>query len=197
MLNNYLKNLKSFLTILNFKRMISNSKIPPNILIFTDNEIEFKKLKNFFLSLLGTNSYTIYNLTTKDFQKSSTWIPSCVLLITLETFNSPHSVLNEKTESFKKFIKSGGRILSLPTLNDNLERQHLKVDNRYNIFYHKENFLFESLYENCMKKEWKNIPKNLKDLFYIYELTDSEGSHFVSKVRFNIKNYSRLLNKFN
>ncbi|CAF0989299.1 unnamed protein product [Brachionus calyciflorus] len=182
------------------QRMLSTltkrSKIPPNILIFTDDENEFKKLKSYLLSILGTNSYTIYNLNANDFSKTSMWIPSCTLLITSETFNLSENVLNERIISFKNFLKTGGKILSIPSLNAIIKRNTRKSENTLDIYYNEDKFVFENFYEQELysKIVWKNSPKNLEDLFYSYENHDSTGSHFVSKLLQSTKVISDYLN---
>lgn len=189
MLEKFLKNnfdskklLKDFV-----RRMIQSKKIkvPPNILIFTEDEREFKNAKVYFQSILGKNSYTIYRLNSIDLlENSSIWISSCALLITFESINETSQ--SGKYESFLNYLKSGGKILSVPSVANDLSREELKLENSYNLFYFGQKFGFESLYENnfqLFKQSWHLSQNNFKNLFYYFtNPSHLNGVHFLCKV---------------
>ncbi|RNA11303.1 biotin-- ligase [Brachionus plicatilis] len=168
------------------------SKVPPNILVLADDENEFKRVKLFVQKILGKNSYTIYNLNLADLQKSSVWIPSCRLLISLEQFNLCDEALEQKIKTFTGYLRTGGKILSVPSLNDNLEQDLRKFENG-TILFHREKYLFESHYESDLSLTKKEGQLNLlksDDLFYTFESTENPGSHFISKVFIESDNHS-------
>lgn len=170
---------------LNLNRMSSQyKKEPPNILVLAENENEFQKIKLFIQKILGKQSYTIYNIGSGDLQKSSLWIPSCRLLISSEQFNLSDQVLRDKIKSLTNYLEIGGKILSIPSLNDNFERDQ-KLTHKGMIFFHREKYLFESKYEenlSLFKKKWQNDVVNDENLFYAYNSNKNQGSHFISKV---------------
>lgn len=160
------------------------SRVPPNILVLTDDQNEFEKIKLFVQEILGKNSYTIYNLTSSDLHKSSLWVPSCRLLISSEQFNLSDQALDNKMKSFIGYMSNGGKILSLPALNDNLERDQKSIK-RETFFYHKDKYLFELKYEkdlDLVKETWNNNLAPEEELFYAYLSNENEGVHFISKV---------------
>jgi len=80
----------------------------PNILILADNQETFTEYKTFIKSVVGNNSFTIYNLNTKDLDKSTAWMSNCTLLI--DTVN-----LKEYYEIFSDYLNQGGSVLSIET----------------------------------------------------------------------------------
>ena len=81
-------------------------KTTPNILILADKQETFTGLKVYLKSIFGSNSFTIYNLNTKDLNKTTAWMSNCALLI--DTVN-----LEPSNESFSDYLKKGGTILSV------------------------------------------------------------------------------------
>lgn len=174
-------------------KMVSDSmlsKSPPNILVFTEDENEFKKLKSFLQQILGHNSYTIYRLDFNDLTNSSLWIPSCALLITSETQNEHN--LPEKFTSYMNFLKIGGNILSVPSLQGNLKQEFKKI-NLNKLIFCPSLYGFEAYYQNNItfdKTSWTEAPVDLNELFYIYSNPEEyKGNHFVSKVNIIISRF--------
>lgn len=160
--------------------------LPPNILISTENEQEFGKVKASILNLLGKNSYTVYRLDLNDPTSHSLWMKNCVLLITIENLIEDEVLdRNDKLLVFINYLNSGGNILSLPS------ESFKKIDSDQIAFsgvkseYYKEPYFFETDYENDynMKKHYvQDLPQ---ELFYFYKEHDGEstaGTHFISKV---------------
>lgn len=167
-----------------FQMSYHSKKEPPNILVLAENENEFKKIKLFIQKILGKQSYTIYNISSNDLKKSSLWIPSCRLLVSSEQVNLSDEVLSNKIESLTNYMKIGGKIISIPSLNDNFERDQ-RIIQQGTIYFHKDKYLFESKYEDdlsLIKKGWQNDLINDENLFYAYNSNKNQGSHFITKV---------------
>jgi hypothetical protein len=85
---------------------MSSIKRTPNILILADKQETFNGLKTYLKSIVGSNSFTIYNLTTNDLRKTTAWMSNCTLLI--DTVNSGPS-----TEPISYYLEKGGTVLSI------------------------------------------------------------------------------------
>ena len=106
------------------------------ILILTDDKDQFVQTKEELVSIIGANSYTIYNLTRQDLTKASIWMNNCFLLIEL------NGSLNRPIQLCFDFLKSGGNILSIlndascvnnQILNQNDIKTSLELKNQENI----------------------------------------------------------------
>jgi hypothetical protein len=188
---------KNFLFTISILKMSSNSpaneitiknkiKSPPNILILTEEDDSFQFLKRFLHSILGRNSYTIYNLSNRDFIENSIWMANCCLFINTENLEN-----GDRISQFINFMTKGGRIFSLPSpslsLNEKFDR--LNIEDSTNISYLKSDYDFEAIYSQ--RKFEKNIfnlnNPNLdaKNLIYSYESNEFNGRHYVSKISLN------------
>ena len=86
-------------------------KMTPNILIHANKQDIFIELKSLIRSIVGTNSFTIYNINTESLRKSTAWINNCALLIDC---CSDSIKLPEKSDIlFSNYLKSGGTVLSI------------------------------------------------------------------------------------
>ena len=130
---------------------IVNRLKAPNILILTEFDKDFNSVKQFIRNLLGFNTYTIYNIKLTQLKTAPTiWIDNCYLLITVEkSSNHLKEIFEEQFNYMKKFLESGGKILTLPSC---LESNKYKIEK--NVFIYDGYYEFELNYEkNHLKKE--------------------------------------------
>lgn len=160
----------NFIEKMSKKMLHSNSS--PNILISTDNGKEFQAIKSFLKSIIGTNSYTIYQLNSQELVKPL-WIKNCILLVDTE----PQNV--NKLSLFTEYLKQGGKILSVPV---SVDKKELKKFDGLNAYTISDDLTFESDYQNEMKlvKEKLFEFETLDDSIYYYPVYN--GLHYVSKV---------------
>lgn len=163
-------------------------KKPPNILILSENDSQFVNFKPFLVSLVASNSYTIYPISPHDLTTSSVWMHNCTLLITLE--QSDHSSmgqsqLEKKINALKTFLDKGGKVLSLPCANEHSDKL---LVNDVTVNFYKSFYYFEFFYErnfNLSKTPCQLITQESKELFYYFS-TPQKGLHFASRVRIKL-----------
>jgi hypothetical protein len=170
-------------------------KSPPNILVLTENDNDFQNTRSYLLSLIGINTYTIYKISYADLAASTTWMQNCSLLVTVEQYGDKvlsESHLERKVLSLRSFLNRGGKILSVPSLNENCEK--LCLDGMRVLSFFKSYFYFEFVYESKFGMT-KTVCRlngdelNSKELFYSYTSDQfNSGLHFISRV-----NYSSLI----
>ena len=150
---------------------IVNRLKAPNILILTEFDKDFNSVKQFIRNLLGFNTYTIYNIKLTQLKTAPTiWIDNCYLLITVEkSSNHLKEIFEEQFNYMKKFLESGGKILTLPSC---LESNKYKIEK--NVFIYDGYYEFELNYE---KNHLKKVNLFLNDQIYSYN-----NHHFVSKI---------------
>ena len=179
----HFKNRETILNKLNIEAMQSQAKmstfkklkVPPNILIATDDPNEFEKLKGFLRYLVGNNSYTIYRHDTQHIKNSSLWMSNCILLIESQS----SKLKDDITDSCLSYLKHGGTILSIPALN--------QEDAKTSEHFWREIFNFEEIYANNFFFQKKQIiheqdKDHLAELVYSYVSENYAGVHYVSKV---------------
>jgi hypothetical protein len=165
-------------------------KAPPNILILAENENDFQTLRSYLISLIGHNAYTIYKISYTELAASSTWMANCSLLVTIEQYEDKvlsESNLERRVLNLKGYLQRGGRILSLPSLNEDCEQ--LTIDSTKIVSYVKSYFYFEFFYDRKFGLD-KQLCRlngdelNARGLFYSYASDQFKGGvHFVSRVR--------------
>lgn len=161
----------------------------PNILILTELENDFNSIKNFIRNLLGINSYTIYNIKLSQLKSTpAIWMDNCCLLVTVEHSNHSKNIYEEKFSYIKKYLKTGGKILSIPSCYELSDKYLTKYYNDLPFLVYNLNYDFELDYENeSVCKETDNAYYNTLNLAqYIYSFNKQ---HWVSKI---VPNYYDL-----
>ena len=182
----------------------STMRVPPNILIFAENENDFLNLKSYLQSLIGCNSYTIYSIGYNDFTTSNIWMSNCTLLITIEQHEESRlsqARLEKKVLNMREFLNKGGFIISVPSMNEKCNK--FSFDNSTKIVnYFGSHFYFEFYYETkCNFKrqicDLNGEELNAKQFFCSYIPEKNNGLHFVSKVIKIRKKKFLVLNRIN
>lgn len=164
----YRKKLLKFFSL----KMSSNSS--PNILISTESDLEFQTLRSFLKSLLGVNSYTIYKVNSQELSKQL-WMKNCQLLIDVNT----NQLDSDKLKCFDHFLKQNGKILSLPS--STVKEQEVKSFNDLSLLLSKNDFPFESVYQNDMNVSKHYLfDESFRQIFFYYQVYS--GTHYVTKV---------------
>lgn len=155
-----------FSNSLRFIKMDFHKPPKPNLLIWSTNSSEFGRIKLLLQDLLGKMSYTIYQLDSPQ-TTSTVWKSNCVALVTSESQQStPGDILSD-------YLKQGGRILSLSSIN---RESQLEFESNY-------------LLDNSIKTVQVN------EIAKKYTHTDSLGVHLVLKVNFEMSTLDENLNE--
>ena len=162
---------------------IANRFKAPNILILTEFDNDFNSIKNFIRSILGYNSYTIYNVKLTQLKAiPEIWIDNCHLLVTIEKSNNLNDVYEDQYQYMKKYLQTGGKILSVPSWLDN-KKYKIEVFQEKKIFVYEGNFEFELQYERENLKKQNSAWNS-----YIYSYNDQ---HWISKICPNPKDIEK------
>ena len=119
----------------------------PNILILTEFDKDFNSIKSFIRNLLGANSYTIYNIKLTQLRTTpAIWIDNCHLLVTIEKSSHLKEIYDEQYSYMKKYLESGGKILSFPSCLDT-NKFKLEVFNENKFLIYDSKYEFEANFE--------------------------------------------------
>jgi hypothetical protein len=146
----------------------------PNILILTEFDNDFNSIKSFIRTILGNNSYTIYNINSTQLKKTpDILIDNCRLLVTIENNKNEISNQEEEYNFMKKYLDNGGKLLSFPSKIE-IDKYKLEKFNNNNLFIYDSNFQFEFKYNQEAKESYLN----LSTFIYSY----NKQNHWISKV---------------
>ncbi len=138
-------------------------------------------------NVLGVNSYTIYNVKPTQLalmQTQAIWMDNCRLLLSTED-----TACTAKAKFFEKYLETGGKILSLPNLSNQLDVQIKEFNGNRFAVYSGEYFFEQSYKTSGCHVRHSPMPLLYNEYIYSFSMNSKDllankdhGIHWISKI---------------